>query len=266
MASAPDGRGSCLVCGKESTLRCSACASKGGIDLFFCSKEHQKLIWPYHRLVCGERSHPFKLPPFSKEEAEIACTRATEVPESAKDAEHQDRLQRLLEIEEYSREELKARLDTLIGIEIPMTDHRYPPDSLKTSSLVAYTIRMTGSLWSSSVPSKSPELAFVETFGGFYFDLRHSTTIADDSLWYSEYCHRVAAQLALGLIVTSIEDRGGTPDDTILKAREDNLIAIRHFSETATDPKFANFAAAVFRSADGSLGVLRKMYGTRTVS
>jgi hypothetical protein len=26
-------------------------------------------IWPFHRLVCGDRSHPFKLPPFSKEEA-----------------------------------------------------------------------------------------------------------------------------------------------------------------------------------------------------
>ncbi|GAA5992884.1 hypothetical protein JCM10908_001390 [Rhodotorula pacifica] len=55
--SAPAGE--CLVCGASTSTRCSSCAAKSGIDLYFCSKEHQKLIWPFHRLVCGERAHPF---------------------------------------------------------------------------------------------------------------------------------------------------------------------------------------------------------------
>ena len=40
----PPESSACLLCGAPSTLRCSACALKAGIDLFFCSKEHQKLV------------------------------------------------------------------------------------------------------------------------------------------------------------------------------------------------------------------------------
>ncbi|TNY21906.1 hypothetical protein DMC30DRAFT_176831 [Rhodotorula diobovata] len=32
----------CVICGEETTKRCSACA-KAGLDLCFCSPEHQKL-------------------------------------------------------------------------------------------------------------------------------------------------------------------------------------------------------------------------------
>ncbi|PRQ72371.1 hypothetical protein AAT19DRAFT_16295 [Rhodotorula toruloides] len=44
--------GECLVCGTETKNRCSAC-TKAGLDLFFCSPEHQKLVWSPHKLVCG---------------------------------------------------------------------------------------------------------------------------------------------------------------------------------------------------------------------
>ncbi|BGO96446.1 putative dentin sialophosphoprotein [Rhodotorula toruloides ATCC 204091] len=42
----------CEVCGAATTTRCSSCA-KVGIDLFFCSPEHQKLVWRGHKVVCG---------------------------------------------------------------------------------------------------------------------------------------------------------------------------------------------------------------------
>lgn len=45
--STPEGGGKCLACGKASTLRCSSCTNKGGIDLFFCSRAHQKLVSPF---------------------------------------------------------------------------------------------------------------------------------------------------------------------------------------------------------------------------
>ncbi|GAA6030934.1 hypothetical protein NBRC10512_005807 [Rhodotorula toruloides] len=63
--------GVCLVCGKETKNRCSACA-KAGIDLFFCSPEHQKLVWFGHKLVCGENAFPLVLPLLSDDKLDDA--------------------------------------------------------------------------------------------------------------------------------------------------------------------------------------------------
>jgi len=78
--------GKCVVCGKETWMRCSAC-SQAGLDwMSFCSVEHQKLvstarslviergragdtwmqIWFMHKRVCG--ANPFKWPEFTKKE------------------------------------------------------------------------------------------------------------------------------------------------------------------------------------------------------
>ncbi|GAA5855895.1 hypothetical protein JCM9279_001163 [Rhodotorula babjevae] len=51
----------CEVCGVLTTQKCSACES-AGISLFFCSRDHQKLVWPAHKLVCGPgKATPSKL-------------------------------------------------------------------------------------------------------------------------------------------------------------------------------------------------------------
>ncbi|GAA5964805.1 hypothetical protein JCM3765_002563 [Sporobolomyces pararoseus] len=64
--------GQCVVCGKETYLRCEAC-SRFGIDwMFFCSVEHQRLIWKVHRFVCGPRSNPFTFPGFTETEIKRA--------------------------------------------------------------------------------------------------------------------------------------------------------------------------------------------------
>ncbi|GAA5909813.1 hypothetical protein JCM6882_002683 [Rhodosporidiobolus microsporus] len=63
--------GVCCVCGEGTTTRCGSCA-EAGFDLFFCSKEHQKLIWPHHKRVCGPRSNPFIWPGLTQDEAEEA--------------------------------------------------------------------------------------------------------------------------------------------------------------------------------------------------
>ncbi|BGP47578.1 hypothetical protein JCM10450v2_003441 [Rhodotorula kratochvilovae] len=62
----------CEVCGKETKQRCSACAT-AGVDLFFCSKEHQKLVWPVHRDFCSHGSSTFAMPALSA--AELADAR-----------------------------------------------------------------------------------------------------------------------------------------------------------------------------------------------
>ncbi|GAA6043815.1 hypothetical protein JCM8097_002062 [Rhodosporidiobolus ruineniae] len=61
--------GPCLVCGEETTSRCGACR-QARIDLFFCLREHQKLLWPVHKKVCGPgKANPFTWPGFSNSEA-----------------------------------------------------------------------------------------------------------------------------------------------------------------------------------------------------
>ncbi|BGP15647.1 hypothetical protein JCM10213v2_003636 [Rhodosporidiobolus nylandii] len=61
--------GECCVCGKETADRCGACA-EADFALFFCSREHQKLIWPVHKRVCGPgKCNPFRCPDLTEEEA-----------------------------------------------------------------------------------------------------------------------------------------------------------------------------------------------------
>ncbi|GAA5885778.1 hypothetical protein JCM6882_007561 [Rhodosporidiobolus microsporus] len=45
----------CCVCGEKTKRRCGAC-EQHGFNLFFCSREHQKLIWPTHKRFCGPNS------------------------------------------------------------------------------------------------------------------------------------------------------------------------------------------------------------------
>ncbi|GAA5849633.1 hypothetical protein JCM8547_000517 [Rhodosporidiobolus lusitaniae] len=46
--SKPSPSGLCAVCGTTATTRCSSC-SPHNLDLFFCSREHQKLVWKQHK-------------------------------------------------------------------------------------------------------------------------------------------------------------------------------------------------------------------------
>ncbi|BGP47670.1 hypothetical protein JCM10450v2_003535 [Rhodotorula kratochvilovae] len=62
----------CLVCGQRTKKVCSRCKGETGIELAFCSPEHQKLVWAAHRLVCGTRSKPFRLPPLTDEDVDVA--------------------------------------------------------------------------------------------------------------------------------------------------------------------------------------------------
>ncbi|GAA6043823.1 hypothetical protein JCM8097_002068 [Rhodosporidiobolus ruineniae] len=66
--------GSCVVCGMETNTRCSSCSSAGTDWMYFCSQEHQKLVWPWHKKVCGENGNPFTFPALSKDEVKYALS------------------------------------------------------------------------------------------------------------------------------------------------------------------------------------------------
>ncbi|GAA5990913.1 hypothetical protein JCM10908_000079 [Rhodotorula pacifica] len=61
----------CVVCAKAATQRCSECV-KAVFSLYVCSKEHQKLIWPFHKHLCGPgKAIPFKHPALADHELDI---------------------------------------------------------------------------------------------------------------------------------------------------------------------------------------------------
>ncbi|GAA6001152.1 zinc finger MYND domain-containing protein [Rhodotorula paludigena] len=58
----------CEVCLKPTTNRCSECA-KAPFDIYFCSRDCQKLVWKLHKTVCGPgKTHPFFVEPLTDEE------------------------------------------------------------------------------------------------------------------------------------------------------------------------------------------------------
>ncbi|GAA5838000.1 hypothetical protein JCM9279_004098 [Rhodotorula babjevae] len=55
----------CLICGVETKNRCSSC-QEAGVDLFFCSPDHQRLVWKAHKPHCGPgKANPFRIEPLS---------------------------------------------------------------------------------------------------------------------------------------------------------------------------------------------------------
>ncbi|BGO91256.1 hypothetical protein NBRC10512_008252 [Rhodotorula toruloides] len=55
----------CAVCGTSTENRCSGCSKAGGPTIFFCSPDHQKLVWHNHKRVCRDKSAAFVAPPLS---------------------------------------------------------------------------------------------------------------------------------------------------------------------------------------------------------
>ncbi|GAA5928453.1 hypothetical protein JCM10213_005739 [Rhodosporidiobolus nylandii] len=80
----------CCVCGTMTANRCSACADQGGFRLFFCSREHQKLIWPSHKRVCGAASNPFLPPALTPDELELVIKYKDTVLPSSDDPTYAD--------------------------------------------------------------------------------------------------------------------------------------------------------------------------------
>ncbi|GAA5976756.1 hypothetical protein JCM5350_007239 [Sporobolomyces pararoseus] len=119
----------CVVCGKETYLRCAACNSFGTDWMFFCSVEHQRLIWKVHRSVCGARSNPFQWPRLSQEDVDD-CRVFGVQPVMENGLPTRD-----LEMDRWlggfagNRTEKEARLDVLLK-ELQGPEDKWKPESL----------------------------------------------------------------------------------------------------------------------------------------
>lgn len=109
-----------MLCGAPASARCSACASKSGVDLWSCSAEHQERVstkpldfrcrrllltltpspqaWPAHKILCGERANPARIPAFSQKEADLAWRRYNQTPAVDSQAEIQEQLKMMCEL------------------------------------------------------------------------------------------------------------------------------------------------------------------------
>lgn len=65
-------------------------------------------VWPYHRLVCGERAHPFRLPVYSQEEADVLLDRLREPANTPELRVLQEKMRAALEAQNASEPDLKV--------------------------------------------------------------------------------------------------------------------------------------------------------------
>ncbi|GAA5990854.1 hypothetical protein JCM10908_000046 [Rhodotorula pacifica] len=220
----------CLLCGIPSTLRCSTCASEAGIDLYYCSPEHQKLTWPAHKIVCGKRgAHPFRLPPFSRKEADQAWRRYCQPATEDLQAQLQKDLRTICEI--GTGKDVKEALDDLV------TKANRPDTSLSLDDLdIILAVRAMSGSWYCTLPANSPHPPHLETFATTYDSLTGNRAPNSDpkyGMLHSQLCHRVLAHTVLYLRVDSImqdlktaqkKDPSSIPDEArLLKQNYDAL-------------------------------------------
>ncbi|ORY91773.1 hypothetical protein BCR35DRAFT_299099 [Leucosporidium creatinivorum] len=60
----------CVVCGKPTQQACSKCK-----ELYFCSAEHQRVLWSVHKHLCGKKGFS---PPLTEAEVEYAVSHPRE--------------------------------------------------------------------------------------------------------------------------------------------------------------------------------------------
>ncbi|GAA5942337.1 hypothetical protein JCM10213_004142 [Rhodosporidiobolus nylandii] len=126
---ASDETGECCVCGKETANRCGACA-EADFSLFFCSREHQKVIWPVHKRVCGPgKCSPFRWPRPNEDEAADARAHAHDKG-----------------VEGQSLEDYLARVcglktgEGLFALELIMTDALTDVPSIESATLARFWV------------------------------------------------------------------------------------------------------------------------------
>ncbi|BGP39498.1 hypothetical protein JCM10449v2_003449 [Rhodotorula kratochvilovae] len=167
----------CLVCGEKTKNRCSACQA-AGIDLFFCSREHQKLVWPVHKLVCGPgKANPFLWPALSQQEVDEILSNAEYKPvldgESARSAVEATLMRLTVHSDSVRQHAQQNLIFELRFTNFQRTVARAPDDQLRFTPLQFATSLAV-------VTDESP---------------------SSSMSWYTPLCHRL-------LVFAAVSDRG----------------------------------------------------------
>ncbi|GAA5938580.1 hypothetical protein JCM3775_002163 [Rhodotorula graminis] len=188
----------CLVCGIKTENRCSSCA-KAGIDLFFCSPDHQKLVWKAHRRVCGPgKANPFMWPLLSQLEADEIIEHMHDiiVPFALRNSEMATLAGAMCRFLDIDPEQLKSLVRYLvIGAERPLGDTT-ELDQLMLAKLRAFEPARRARVLDAqfmSVPYLDPITATAH-----HDVLVAHTSPEGNEPWRTEYRHLMLVQLFLG--------------------------------------------------------------------
>ncbi|GAA5918412.1 hypothetical protein JCM6882_008332 [Rhodosporidiobolus microsporus] len=187
---------SCAVCFKPASLRCSSC-SQAGVNLVFCSQEHQKLVWSAHKRVCGSKSNscfPFIHPPLTQFEADEGKRTLTNSGHPFAElmggaAFGPVTLWDGLKSAGVRREQVEAVLDTLT---LPQAQWRLPPNIVVSAQQVIRTVRYYRVQNSTGKPFFDPFSLLADWDVGFGTAGRMKGKLINEYLepYYSEMCHR----------------------------------------------------------------------------
>lgn len=72
-------------------------------------------VWPFHRLVCGERAHPFHPPPFSQDEVGLLLKRLAQASNGSRQASLQAGFLRILEESGLRGPDVRGKVRQLVG-------------------------------------------------------------------------------------------------------------------------------------------------------
>ncbi|BGO91089.1 hypothetical protein NBRC10512_005819 [Rhodotorula toruloides] len=223
----------CLVCGKETKNRCSSCA-KAGIDLFFCSPEHQKLVWHVHRLFCGPgKANPWRWPLLSPDEVQAAIATLDLV--SVTHSESKTLADQLLRIYNEPRERLPDIIRSLSGpTGLPLD---YETSALACVRMHAHFVR-GNNLKNDGILKPSPPLEILTSLrlSSFLYCFRD-----DPPPWVTGYLHRLSIFVAL---LT-----GKTYSDEQVKYLVNSIDGVYRYLDTVaeTDPEGARMVEGGFR-------------------
>ncbi|GAA5861328.1 hypothetical protein JCM5353_001980 [Sporobolomyces roseus] len=193
--------GECVVCGKESSTRCSSCAQGREDWMFFCSREHQKLVWPMHKRVCGRE---FRWPPLtSMEQQEMIELSTKTVPKpDGGQARYIDAYAQGLvaaeskfgKVKDYTAY-FKQDLSNLSKEEHPPEQRQRVQDRLLGYHSMIYSIRFD--LGESNF-GRIRKLIAAHPFTFLaYMETNFSPNITREGEWYSELQHRLVVLVSL---------------------------------------------------------------------
>ncbi|GAA5990804.1 hypothetical protein JCM10908_000024 [Rhodotorula pacifica] len=233
--------------------------------VLFCSTEHQQLFWPYHRLVCGERAHPFLLPPFSQKEARELVSRLAEQPKTPQETSLRKELLQVLKVSESELALIENRITALVGVTSKVAlptvgpSQRAPTDKVRALRLLAAkyrTISAPAQQLTTPPAFMKPHEAFLTYYDLLTHDIRD--WFPPESLMHSYFCHRF---LAHSFLVDLADRMSAEPEiqSVVRQWQVDNLETIKLFVEISQDPKgkFAHVFASLVRNVDRIMADIR---------
>ncbi|KAG0658230.1 hypothetical protein C6P46_005889 [Rhodotorula mucilaginosa] len=191
-----------------------------------------------HKLVCGERSHPFRLPPFSREEADVVLMCAA-LPIKG----YEDALLKL-QILKACGAQHSNQLDRILAALIGTSSSMHKEQNADVKNKVVHKLREMVAIDQCRQMRKigmPPQVRVTTTVNS----LTQGTPAIDELLpWHSLFCHRATANAPLAAARDELP--AGFAQDELHKLVSLSLESLRNFlADALNDADVGSFARTV---------------------